>query len=154
MFWIRPCGLRYGLKKEKLRENLERKPRQRDKCLDSLKSEAGGSRITAGTNTVVRVQGNQARSVTQPADNTGRSGAPYCQTCGYSHNRRCGRPGACFRCGQSGHMKRNYPLNVSRPTYGTTAPSSIVAPAHTIGLVAQPMGRETSSRDAQSGMRG
>ena len=37
MFWIRPCVLRHGLKKDKLSENLERKPRQGDKCLDSLK---------------------------------------------------------------------------------------------------------------------
>ena len=51
-------------------------------------------------------------------------------------------------------MKRDCPLNVSRPIYGTTTPSSIVAPAHTTRSVAQPMGRGTSSRGAQSGMRG
>ena len=51
-------------------------------------------------------------------------------------------------------MKRDCPLNVSRPTYGTTAPSSVAAPTHTTGLVAQPMGRGTSSRGAQFGMRG
>ena len=51
-------------------------------------------------------------------------------------------------------MKRDYPLNVSRPTYGATAPSSVAAPTHTTGSVAQPMGRGTSSRGAQSGMRG
>ena len=39
-------------------------------------------------------------------------------------------------------MKRDFSLNVSRPTYGATAPSSVVAPAHTTGLVAQPVGRE------------
>ena len=37
MFWIRPYVLRHGLKKDKLRENLKRKPRQREKCLDNLK---------------------------------------------------------------------------------------------------------------------
>ena len=37
MFWIRPCVLRHGLKKAKLSENLKRKPRQGDKCLDNLK---------------------------------------------------------------------------------------------------------------------
>ena len=46
-------------------------------------------------------------------------------------------------------MKRNYPLNVSRPTYGATTPSSVVVLAHTIGLMAQPVGRGT-----QSGIRG
>ena len=51
-------------------------------------------------------------------------------------------------------MKRDFPLNVSRPTYGATAPSSVAAPALTTGLVAQPMGRRTSSRGAQSGLRG
>ena len=81
------------------------------------------------------------------------SGALYCRNCGYSHYGRCGRAGVCFRCGQPGHMKRDCPLNVSRPTYGVTAPSS-VAPTHIIGSVAQPMGRGTSSRGAQSGMRG
>ena len=50
-------------------------------------------------------------------------------------------------------MKRDYPLNVSRPTYGTIAPSSVAAPAHTTGSVAQPMGRGTSSKGAPSGMR-
>ena len=89
---------------------------------------------------------NQARTVTQSTGNTGRFGAPHCQIYGYSHYGRCGRPSACFRCGQSGHMKRDCPLNVSRPTYGTTAPSSIAAPAHTTGSVAQPMGRERQAR--------
>ena len=51
-------------------------------------------------------------------------------------------------------MKRDYPLNVSRPTYSATAPSSVAVPTHTTGSVAQPMGRGTSSRGAQSGMRG
>ena len=51
-------------------------------------------------------------------------------------------------------MKRDCPLNVSRPTYGATAPSSVAVPTHTTGSVAQPMGRGTSSRGAQSGMRG
>ena len=37
MFWIRPCVLRHGLKKDKSSKNLERKPRQEDKCLDNLK---------------------------------------------------------------------------------------------------------------------
>ena len=53
-----------------------------------------------------------------------------------------------------GHMKRDCPLNVSRPTYGVTALSSVAAPTHIIGSVAQPMGSRTSSRGAQSGMRG
>ena len=51
-------------------------------------------------------------------------------------------------------MNRDYPLNVSRPTYGATAPSSVAAPTHTTGSVAQPMDRGTSSKGAQSGMRG
>ena len=51
-------------------------------------------------------------------------------------------------------MERDCRLNVSRPTYGATAPSSVVAPIHTTGSVAQLMGRGTSSRGAQSGMRG
>ena len=51
-------------------------------------------------------------------------------------------------------MKRDCPLNVSRPTYGTAAPSPIAAPAHTTGSVAQPIDRGMSSRGAQSGMRG
>ena len=37
MFYIRPCILRRGLKRGKLSENLARKLRQVDKCLDSLK---------------------------------------------------------------------------------------------------------------------
>ena len=37
MFWIWRCVLRRGLKKDKLSENLERKPRQGNKCLDNLK---------------------------------------------------------------------------------------------------------------------
>ena len=51
-------------------------------------------------------------------------------------------------------MKRDCPLNVCRPTYGATTPFSVAAPAHATELVAQPVGRETSSRGAQSGMRG
>ena len=51
-------------------------------------------------------------------------------------------------------MKRDCPLNVSQPTYGATAPSSVIAPAHTTGSVAQPVGRGTSSRGAQSVVRG
>ena len=81
-------------------------------------------------------------------------GASYCRNCGYSHYGRCGQTGVCFRCGHPGHMKRDCPLNVSRPKYGATAPSSVAASTHTTGLVAQPMGRGTSSRGAQSGMRG
>ena len=51
-------------------------------------------------------------------------------------------------------MKRDCPLNVSRPMYGATAPSSVAAPTHIIGSVAQLIGRRTSSRGAQSGVRG
>ena len=51
-------------------------------------------------------------------------------------------------------MKRDYPLNVPRPTYGATAPFSVVAPAHNTESVAQLVGKGTSSRGAQSGMRG
>ena len=54
-------------------------------------SAAIGSGIAAGTNIVARGQGNQAGSVTQSVGNIGRLGAPYCQTCGYSHYGRCGR---------------------------------------------------------------
>ena len=51
-------------------------------------------------------------------------------------------------------MKRDCPQNVSRPTYGETAPFSVVALAYTTKSVAQPVGKGTSSRGAQSGMRG
>ena len=51
-------------------------------------------------------------------------------------------------------MKRDCPLNVSRPTYGATAPSSVAMPTHITGSVAQPIGKGTSSRGAQSGIRG
>ena len=50
-------------------------------------------------------------------------------------------------------MKRVCPLNVFQPTYGTIVPSSVTALAHTIRSVAQSMGRGTSIRGAQSGMR-
>ena len=46
-------------------------------------------------------------------------------------------------------MKRDCPLNVSRPTYGATASSPAAAPAHTIGSVAQ-----LGGRGAQSDIRG
>ena len=49
-------------------------------------------------------------------------------------------------------MKRDCPLNISRLTYGATAPSSVATPVLTIGLVVQHMGREMSSKGAQSGM--
>ena len=111
-------------------------------------SEATGSGIAASTNIMVQGQGNQVGSITQSVGNIGGSGAPYCQNCGYSHYERCGRAGVCFRCGQSGHMKKDFSLNVSRPTYGTTVPFSVVAPTHTTGSVAQPTGRGTSSRGA------
>ena len=51
-------------------------------------------------------------------------------------------------------MKRDCPLNVSQPMYGATAPPSVVAPAYSTGSVAQPLGRGTTSRGAQSDMRG
>ena len=51
-------------------------------------------------------------------------------------------------------MKRDCLLNVSWPTYGATALSSVAVPTHITGSVAQPMGSGTSSRGAQSGMRG
>ena len=50
-------------------------------------------------------------------------------------------------------MKRDCPLNVFRPTYNATVPSLAATPTHTTGSVAQPMGRGTSSKGAQSGMR-
>ena len=50
-------------------------------------------------------------------------------------------------------MKRDCPLNVFRPTYGATAPSSIAASTYTTGSVAQPIGKGTSSKGAQSGMK-
>ena len=129
---------------------VEREPRKKAKIGRQIfrQSEAGGSGTTAGTNTVARVQGNQTRSVTQSAGNTGRSGAPYCQTCGYTHYGRCGRPGDCFRCGQPSHMKRDCPLNVSRPMNGAIAPFSVIAPAHTTRSVAQPMDKGTSGKGA------
>ena len=137
-------------------KELEREPCKKAKTGGQRfrQSEATGSGTAAGSNTMARGQGNQARSVTQPAGNTGRSGAPYCQNCGYSHYGKCGRSGVCFKCGQPGHMKRDCPLNVSRPTYGATASSPAVTPAHTTGSIAQPRGRGTTSRGAQSGMRG
>ena len=116
--------------------------------------EVGRLGTAASTDIVARGQGNQIRSITLPAGNTRRSGDLYCQTCGYSHYGRCGRSGVCFRCGQTSHMKRDCPLNVSRPAYGAIAPPSVVALTHTIGSVAQPVGRGITSRGAQSGMRG
>ena len=138
------------------KRQIEQEPRKKAKTGGQVfrQFEATESEIAAGTNIVARGQGNQARSVAQSVGNTGRSGALHCQTCGYSHYGRCGRPGAYFRCGQPGHMKKDCPLNVSRPTHGTTTPSSVATPVHTTRSVAQPMGRGTSSRGAQSGMRG
>ena len=135
---------------------VERETRKKTKTERQMfrQSKAGGSRTTVGTNIMARGQGNQTRSITQPTSNTERTRAPYCQTCGHSHYERCWRAGVCFKCGQPGHMKRGCPLNVSRPTYDATAPSSVVASAHTTGSVAQPVGKGTSSRGAQSGMRG
>ena len=135
---------------------VEQEPRKKAKTGEQVfrQSEATGSGTAAGTNTTAPSQGNQARLVTQSVGNTGRSGAPYCQTCRYSHYGRCGRAGACFKCGQQGHMKRDCPLNVSQPMYGATASPSVVAPAYSIGSVAQPLGRGTTSRGAQSDMRG
>ena len=46
MFWIQPCVLRHKLKKGKSSENLERKPRQGDKCLDNLKLMGQGQLLT------------------------------------------------------------------------------------------------------------
>ena len=37
MFWIQSCVLRHKLKKGKSSENLKRKPKQGNKCLDNLK---------------------------------------------------------------------------------------------------------------------
>ena len=51
-------------------------------------------------------------------------------------------------------MRRDCPLNISRLTYGATVLSSVVTPTHITGSVAQSMGSRTSSRGAQSGMRG
>ena len=117
---------------------VEWEPRKKAKTRRKMfrQSEASGLGTAIGTDMVARGQGNQRRSVTQLMGNNGRSEAPYCQTCGYSHYGRCGWASVCFRCGQPGHMKRDYPLNVSRSTYGATAPSSVVAPAHITGLVA------------------
>ena len=84
---------------------------------------------------------------------SGESRAPYCRNCGYSYYRRYGRVGVCFKCGQSGHMKRDCPLNVSWLTYGATAPTLVATLVLTTGSVVQHMGRKMSSRGAQSGMR-
>ena len=135
---------------------IEQEPRKKVKTGRQVfrQSEATRSGIAVGINSVAQGQGSQVGLVTQSMGNIGGLEAPYCRNCGYSHYRRCGRAGICFRCGQSGHMKRDCPLNVSRYTYGATAPSSVAAPTHIIGSVAQPMGSRTSSRGAQSGMRG
>ena len=100
-------------KERQIEQELRKKVKIRGQVF--RQSEATGSGIAAGTNIVVRGQGNQAGSIIQSMGNIGGSGAPYCQTCDYSHYGRCGQVGVCFRCGQPGHMKRDYPLNVSRP---------------------------------------
>ena len=53
-------------------------------------SEATGSGIAVGINSVAQGQGSQVGLVTQLVGNIGGSGAPYCQACGYSHYGRCG----------------------------------------------------------------
>ena len=62
------------------KRQLEQEPRKKTKTGRQMfrQSEASGSGTVVGTNIVARGQGNQTRSVTQPAGNTGRSGAPYC----------------------------------------------------------------------------
>ena len=138
------------------KRQVKREPRKKAKIGRQMfrQSKASGSRTTTGIDIVARGQSNQTRSVTQPMGNTRRSRAPYCQTYGYPHYGRCGQSGVCFRCGQPSHMKRDCPLNVSWPMYGATAPSSVVVPAHTTRLVSQLMGRGTSGRGAQFGIRG
>ena len=71
---------------------IEQEPQKKAKIGGQVfrQSEATGSRIAAGTNIVARGQGNQAGSIIQSMGNIGGSGAPYCQTCGYSHYGRCG----------------------------------------------------------------
>ena len=71
---------------------VEREPRKKAKTGGQgfRQMEATGSGIAVGTNIVARGQGSQAGSVTQSMGNIGGSGAPYCQTCGYSHYGRCG----------------------------------------------------------------
>ena len=66
------------------RRQVEREPRKKAKTARQMyrQSKAGRSGIAAGTDIMARGQSNQARSVTQSAGNAGRSGAPYCQTCG------------------------------------------------------------------------
>ena len=58
---------------------VEREPRKKAKTGGQVfkQFEAIGSGITAATNIMARGQGNQARSVTQSAGNTGRSEAPH-----------------------------------------------------------------------------
>ena len=71
-------ALRFEARAEE--RQVEREPRKKARTRGQRfrQTEATGSGTVAATNTMVRGQGNQARSSTQPAGNTRRSGAPYC----------------------------------------------------------------------------
>ena len=64
-------------KKRQVKQEPQKKAKTRRQMFRQF--EASGSRRAAGIEIVAQSQSNQTRSITQPTDNTRRSGAPYYQ---------------------------------------------------------------------------